>query len=91
MRFEWDEDKRQANLRRHRIDFLDAEMVFGGPTVTFEDTRHDYGERRFVTFGTLQGRVVAIVHADSEDVIRIISMRKATRHEERGYFAQIQD
>jgi hypothetical protein len=39
MRFEWDEDKRQANLRKHRIDFVGVEEVFDGYTVTVEDDR----------------------------------------------------
>jgi len=91
MRFEWHEDKRRANLRKHRIDFLDAETVFAGQTVTFEDTRQHYGERRFVTFGLLQGRVVALVHTEREAAIRILSMRKASKHEERSYFSQIRD
>lgn len=91
MRFEWDEDKRRINLRRHNIDFLDAEAVFAGRTVTFEDTRLHYGERRFVTFGLLQGRTVAVAHTEREDAIRIISIRKASKHEERSYFSQVRD
>jgi uncharacterized protein len=49
MRFSWDEAKRRANLRDHEIDFVDAEQVFSGLTVTFEDERFSYDERRFVT------------------------------------------
>lgn len=60
VRLEWDEDKRRANLRKHGIDFLDAERVFDGYTVTLEDTRREYGERRFATFGLLDGKVVAL-------------------------------
>jgi uncharacterized DUF497 family protein len=41
------------------------------------------------TFGLLQGRVVAIVHTESEDYIRIISARKATKYEQKTYFEQI--
>lgn len=91
MRFEWDEDKRRTNIVKHGIDFLDAEAVFNGHTVTLEDTRWAYGEHRFVTFGLLQGEVVAVVHTESEDVIRIISMRRASRHEERSYRREIRD
>ena len=46
--------------------------------MTVEDDRFDYGEERFVTFGLLQGHVVAVVHTESENYIRIISARKAT-------------
>ena len=62
MRFEWDEGKREANLRKHGIDFVGVEAVFDGLTVTMEDDRWDYGEQRFVTFDVLEGRVVAVVH-----------------------------
>ena len=46
--------------------------------MTVEDERFSYGEQRFVTFGLLQGRVVAIVHTEREEYTRIISARKAT-------------
>ena len=91
MRFEWDENKRRANLHRHGIDLADAENVFNGHTVTFEDSRAHYGEQRLVTFGLLEGRVVALVHTERDDKIRIISARKASKHEERGYFSQLPD
>ena len=54
MRVEWDEEKRAANLRKHGIDFVGAEAVFAEVTVTIEDDRLEYGERRFVTFGVLK-------------------------------------
>ncbi|MGD9162959.1 MAG: BrnT family toxin [Desulfobacteraceae bacterium] len=54
-----------------------------------EDARYDYGEERFVTFGVLGGRVVSVVHTETGDLIRIISIRKATKNEEKGYFSQI--
>jgi uncharacterized DUF497 family protein len=91
MRFEWDEAKRLANLRKHGIDFLDVSFVFEGDTLTVEDNRYDYGEQRFVTFGLLQGLVVAIVHSDRNDSIRIISARKATRYEQKIYFEEVFD
>lgn len=51
MRVTWDEAKRTENLRKHGLDFMDAEDLFEGYTVTLEDDRFDYGEQRFVTFG----------------------------------------
>jgi uncharacterized protein len=57
--------------------------------VTVEDERFDYGEERFVTFGLLQGYVVAVVHTENKDYIRIISARKATKYEQKNYFEQI--
>jgi uncharacterized protein len=69
--------------------FSDVSAVFSGSIVTVEDDRFDYGEERFVTFGLLQGHVVAVVHTESEDYIRIISARKATKYEQKTYFEQI--
>jgi uncharacterized protein len=89
MEFEWDEAKRLANLDKHGIDFLDVEEVFDRDIVTVEDERYGYGEQRFVTFGLLQGSVVAVVYADRGDTRRLISVRKATRYEQRTYYAQI--
>jgi hypothetical protein len=86
MQFEWDEDKRLANVRKHGIDFADVPAVFDGDIVTIEDNRFDYGEQRFVTLGLLKGRVVVVVHTERNGVTRIISVRKATKYEEINYF-----
>ena len=58
--------------------------------MTVEDDRFDYGEDRFVTFGLLQGHVIAVVHTESENYIRLISARKATKYEQKNYFEQFQ-
>lgn len=89
MEHEWDEAKRLANLRKHGIDFTDALTIFEADVLTVEDDRYSYGEQRFVTFGLLQGRVIAVVHTEREDCIRIISARKATNYEQRIYFEQL--
>ena len=81
MNFTWDETKRQANLAKHGLDFADAEHVFAGPMVLFEDDRLDYGEQRMIGIGLLGNLVVLIVHVETEDIIRIISMRKAESDE----------
>ena len=91
VRLEWDEDKRRANLLTHGVDFRDAGVVFDSRTVSFEDDRGSYGERRFVTFGMLHDRLIAIVHTERDEKIRSISMRKASKHEERSYFSRIRD
>jgi uncharacterized DUF497 family protein len=90
MRFQWDEAKRQSNIRRH-IDFLAARVVFAGKTVTFLDDRFDYGEARYLTLGLLWGRAVAISHVETDKEIRIISIRKASKNEEEVYFREVQD
>lgn len=89
MEFEWDENKRLTSIRKHGIDFVDVPEVFDGETVTVKDDRFAYGEQRFVTLGLLKGQVVAVVHTEHADHIRIISARKATKYEERSYFEQI--
>ena len=81
MRYLWDEAERQANLSKHGLDFADAEKVFAGPLVLFEDGREDYGEQRMIGIGLLETLVVLIVHVESDDRIRIISMRKAESDE----------
>jgi uncharacterized DUF497 family protein len=87
--FAWDETKRRANLKKHGIDFVDAEKIFRGATFTAEDTREDYGEQRFLTLGLLGDQVVSVTHTERGNDIRIISIRKATKHEARYYFSQI--
>jgi uncharacterized DUF497 family protein len=81
MNFTWDESKRQSNLKKHGLDFADAQQGFAGPMATFEDTRIAYAEQRLVGIGLLKPLVVVIVHIDADETIRIISMRKANRDE----------
>ena len=83
--YEWDETKSQENLSKHGLSFDDAETVFSSPCVTFEDTRFDYGEPRFITLGRLEGHVVVVAHTPRRKNRRIISMRKGNRREEKAY------
>ena len=55
------------------------------------DDRLDYGEERFVTFGILEGRVVVVVHTENDNSLRIISIRRATKYEEKTYFSELPD
>jgi uncharacterized protein len=89
MRFEWDEQKRLINLQRHGFDFVGIEAVFDKNRYTILDNRFDYGEIRFVTFGLLKNRVVAVVYTETEEFIRIISVRKATRNEQQKFYKEI--
>ena len=86
--FEWDKDKSIRNLSKHGLAFEDAEIVFSGPCITFEDFRFDYGERRFITLGMLLGRVVVIAHTQRDGGTRIISMRKANKREQKTYYQE---
>lgn len=89
MKFEWDETKRLSNQNKHGLDFLEACRIFETDTFTFEDVRVDYGEQRFVTLGNLNGIVVVLIHTETVDVIRVISLRKAVKNEQELYFKNI--
>ncbi|EFK11220.1 putative toxin-antitoxin system, toxin component [delta proteobacterium NaphS2] len=89
MEFTWHEEKRKSNIRKHGLDFARAHNVFAGETFTFEDIRFDYGEQRFVTIGLLDDSVVIIVHTETAKEIRIISMRRANKHEQKLYFENL--
>jgi hypothetical protein len=85
MKYEWDEAKNRKNVAKHGLSFEDAEWVFSGPCVTFEDDRFDYGEERLVTLGLLAGRLVVVAHSPRDHGTRIISMRKGNRREREIY------
>ena len=92
MRFEWDEAKRRANLEKHGLDFADAPEMFAGEMVIALDRRLDYREARFIGFGPLKGRVMAIIFSRRmPDLIRIISLRKANQREQRRYEQAVTD
>jgi uncharacterized DUF497 family protein len=78
MRFEWDENKRKENIRKHGFDFADAWKVFTAPMLTDLDEREDYGEDRWIGIGMLDARIVVAVFTereeDDEEIIRMISL-----------------
>lgn len=87
MEFEWDENKADRNLKKHKVAFSEASTVFGDPlSVTFPDPDHSIEEDRFITVGTSnRGRVLVVSHTNRGDRIRIISARKATPRERKTY------
>lgn len=91
MDFEWNEKKNQKNYEKHGLNFKDADLVFSGSTITFQDDRQEYGEERFITLGELKKRVVVIVHTQRNFVTRIISMRKANEREKKIYFKRLEE
>jgi hypothetical protein len=92
MRFEWDGQKRKANIRKHGFDFRDAWKVFQLPMLVALDDRQDYGENRWIGIGVLNTRVVVVVFTErDEDTIRIISMMKATTSERVRYGQLLRD
>jgi uncharacterized DUF497 family protein len=87
VRFERDEKKAAANLRKHKVSFPEAVTVFYDPlSATGDDPEHSIDERRFVTFGISDwGRLLVVSHVDRSYAIRIISARQATRAEKGIY------
>ncbi len=91
MKFEWDENKRLINLQSRAIDFADVWRIFENETHTIVDDRFDYGEIRYLSLGLLFGEVVAVSHTETDEVTRIISVRKAEKYEQEKYFREIRD
>lgn len=90
MRYTHDPQKRAANLKKHGYDFADAPQVIESDrTVTFEDRRFAYDEQRFISLGVLREEVVVIITAETDEEIRVISMRKAERNEQEIYYSNL--
>jgi uncharacterized protein len=89
LRFEWDPAKDEANWRKHKVSFQEAESVFIDEHARLlDDPDHSEDEERFILLGlSSRFRVLVVVHTyrGDEEVIRIISARRATKAE-RGYY-----
>jgi uncharacterized DUF497 family protein len=90
LRFEWDDRKKRANIKKHGISFDEARMVFYDENaIQFIDPDHSEDEDRFILLGmSLKLRILVVCHCfrESETVVRIISARKADRDEENEYW-----
>ena len=85
--FEWDEDKAEANLRKHKISFQEASRVFDDLFALIEqDLSEDFGEDRFLATGVIKGSLVTVVYTERDERIRIISARKANSDEQKRYY-----
>lgn len=86
MSFEWDDEKRRLNLRKHRIEFADAVSVFEDPNALTVSDDDSEVEDRFVTVGAdLFSRVLVVAYTWRGDTIQLISARKATPRERKQY------
>lgn len=85
MQIEFDPAKRNRTLAERGLDFQRATEVFAGHHLTAQDPRDGYDEARFITVGTLDGRLVVLVWTPRGRVRRIISMRKANEREQARY------
>jgi uncharacterized protein len=83
---EWDEAKRELNLQKHNLDFRLGDLVFDGrPLYSYASPRGD--EQRVVSIGMVESAMVATVWLERDGKIRVISIRRARRGEERAYRA----
>ncbi|MCE8014339.1 BrnT family toxin [Billgrantia desiderata] len=85
MKLTYDEHKRAKTLEARGLDFADASDIFAGHHFNLLDDRNDYGEERYITVGTLKGRMVIVVWTPRGEARRIISMRKANEREQEKY------
>jgi len=88
--FEWDEAKAKTNERKHGVRFDDAILVFADPFAITEQDRIEGGELRWQTIGLAGGVVLLLVahtvrDEGEDEIIRIISARKAARKERKRY------
>ena len=86
-RFEWDDRKARANLAKHDLQFEVGCLVFDDPNF-FEQADADPHEERFKVTGLANERLLTVIYTERLPRIRIISVRKASRHEQKAYVDQ---
>ena len=89
LKFEWDENKNQRNIKLHKIRFETAAKVFNDPfRIERFDTSHSDDEDRYIAIGEINGStfIVFVSYTERKEVIRLISARKATASERREYY-----
>ena len=90
MRFEWDENKNQYNIMSHGVSFSEASTVFSDDdAIVFDDVEHSFHEDRFLIIGrSYKKNVLFVCYCIRYDnIIRIISARKADKEEREDYFS----
>jgi len=89
VKFIWDESKNRANIKKHGVDFNDAIRAWYDPDrVDLFDEEHSLDEVRWIFLGSVAGVVLFVVETEpSEDTVRIISARRALKHEQEVYYA----
>ncbi len=87
IRFEWDEEKAAVNKRKHGVSFNEAQTVFTDDfSIVKADIEHSDNEERWLIIGASnKNRVIIVSFTEREDVIRLISARKAIRNERKQY------
>jgi len=89
VQFIWDEKKNRANLKKHGVDFNEAVRAWYDPDrLDFFDEKHSSDETRWIFLGAVAGVVLFVVETEPDkDTVRIISARKALKHEQEVYYA----
>ncbi len=88
IKFEWDNNKNQIDKKKHGIDFEEAKTVFYDDAIIFDDPEHSMEEEQFLVLGITKHENLCIVshcYRDRDNIIRIISARKATKNERKIY------
>ena len=85
MKYEWDENKRVANLAKHDVDFIDAEHFDWSSAFETIDDRSNYSEERWVALGFIGKRLHVLIYTVRGENIRLISLRKANKRERKYY------
>jgi hypothetical protein len=91
MKFEWDENKNQKNIKKHGVSFEQACAIFESFTLDFIDERSDYSEVREVSIGRIKRiTYLTVIHTDRSGIRRIISARQASKKERKHYEEELQ-
>jgi uncharacterized protein len=87
LHFEWHPEKARRNLQKHQVGFAEAQTIFDDPQfIAFLDEEHSVNEERIIAIGlSNQNRLLMVAYTERNERIRIISARKATKHEEKFY------
>ena len=88
--FKWDQNKNRENIKKHKVSFEEAKTVFYDESARLiSDPEHSMDEERFILLGIsakLQLLIVVHTYKENDEVIRIISARKATKSESKYYY-----
>ena len=86
MRFQFDPDKAESNIKKHNVSFAEVESIFYDDLAIHQEELDSEGETRFVAIGMdSAGQILVVIYTQRDDAIRIISARKATRNEVKYY------
>jgi uncharacterized DUF497 family protein len=92
MIFDWDDNKAESNKKKHGVSFAEAATAFSDPNaIEFHDGKHSQKEERWILVGmSARSQILLVVFVEKEEeLIRIVSARKAVKEEINQYFARV--